>query len=166
LADVDDIFGWMVGSWDVDAVIHDAGGRTQKTKGEVHASWVLEGRALQDLFIFPRRADRVSGVARHGDRYGTTLKTYDRKSGEWRVTFINPASDDTSAQLLARRSGDGVDMEGSLSDGTPVRWQYRSITPNSFRYTAERLEKDSKSWRLYLELFGTRSGTQTRAAGG
>ena len=31
-------------------------------KGEVHAAWVLEGRAIQDLFIFPRRANRSSGA--------------------------------------------------------------------------------------------------------
>lgn len=60
LAETDDIFGFLIGSWDVEAILHDANGQKHKTTGEVHASWVLEGRAIQDLFIFPRRADRVS----------------------------------------------------------------------------------------------------------
>ena len=61
LADVDDIFGFLVASWEVEAVLYDASGRSETRKGEVHASWVLEGRAIQDLFIFPRRADRPRG---------------------------------------------------------------------------------------------------------
>ena len=62
LADVDDIFGFLIGSWNLDAVLYDPEGETQRSKGELHVSWVLEGRAIQDLFIFPRRADRASGV--------------------------------------------------------------------------------------------------------
>ncbi len=52
----------MIGSWEMEAVLHDTEGGVHRTKGELHASWVLEGRAIQDLFIFPRRADRRDGV--------------------------------------------------------------------------------------------------------
>lgn len=164
LADVDDIFGWMVGSWEVDAVLHDSNGQTHETKGEVHASWVLEGRAIQDLFIYPRRADRHTGRPTKGDRYATTIKTYDPKLRSWMATFINPASQETNAQLTARRVGNDIEMEGKLSDGTPVRWRYQKITATSFHYRAERLQSDGKSWQLYLELFGRRSKSQTQAA--
>lgn len=153
LAEVDDIFGWMIGSWEVDAVLHDRNGQAHETKGEVHASWVLEGRAIQDLFIFPRRADRNSARPAKGDRYGTTIKAYDPKLRIWLATFINPASSETNAQLTARLDGNNIEMERKLSDGTPVRWRYQEITPTSFRYTAERLRSDIKSWQLYLELF-------------
>ena len=30
--------------------------------------------------------------------------------------------DDTSAELIARRHGPTIEMEGKLSGGTPVRW--------------------------------------------
>jgi hypothetical protein len=160
----DDIFGWMIGSWDMEAVLHNVNGQTHKTRGEVHASWILEGRAIQDLFIFPRRADRLSGRPTQGDRYATTIRTYDRNLGAWRITFINPASDETSAQLIARRVGHSIEMEGQLVDGTHVRWRYQSISQNSFHYEAEKLNADGKSWHLYLELFGKRSGSQADAA--
>src|SRR5262249_46688944 len=109
-AAVDDIFGFLIGSWDLTAVLYDAEGRTQRSRGEIHASWVLEGRAIQDLFIFPRRA-----LPARGDRYATTIRTYDRMLNAWRVNFINPAADETSAQLIARRHGQGIEMEGKLS---------------------------------------------------
>jgi hypothetical protein len=160
----DDIFGWLIGSWEIDAVLHDGDGRTRTIKGEVHASWVLEGRAIQDLFIFPRRTERHSGAPVQSDRYGTTIRTYDGKLRAWCVNFINPASEETSAQLVARRSGDDIEMEGKLSDGTAIRWRYQEITPNSFHYGAERLQSDGKSWQVYLELFGKRNRSLSQAA--
>jgi hypothetical protein len=156
LADVDNIFEWLIGSWDIDAVLHGANGIVQKSRGEIHASWVLEGRAIQDLFIFPRRADRRSGRPAHGDRYATTIRTYDRSLKAWRVTFINPAADETSAQLIARRNGNDIMIDGQLANGTPVRWQYNAITATSFQYRAKMMDPGSNSWHLYLELFGKR----------
>src|SRR5690348_12142873 len=104
-----------------------------------------------------RRADRLPG---------TTVGTIDTlppseltngKMGAWRVNFIDPAADETSAQLIARPAGDGIEMEGKLSSGAVIRWRYVSITPRLFHYRGETMTPDGKSWRLYLELFGTRS---------
>jgi len=156
LADVDDSFDWLIGSWEMEAVLHDPDGRQHRTQGELHASWVLEGRAIQDLFIFPRRADRSSGVPARGDRYATTIRTFDRKLNAWRVNFINPADDETSAEMIARREEHGIMMEGHLRGGTRIRWRYLAITATSFQYRAERLSSDGRSWQLYLELFGGR----------
>jgi hypothetical protein len=156
LSDEDDIFGYLIGSWKLEAILQSANGEIQKSKGELHVSWILEGRAIQDLFIFPRRADRGFGVPAHGDRYATTIRTFDRSLNAWRVYFINPAAIETSAQLIARRIGKDIAMEGRLLDGTSVRWGYTAITPTSFYYTAEKLQHDGSSWHVYLELFGKR----------
>ncbi len=158
LDEVDDLFGFLIGSWDIDAVLHDPDGHVHRTRGEVHGSRVLQGRAIQDLFIFPRRADRSAGGQVRGDRYATTIRTYDRKRNAWRVVFINPAADETNAELIARRDGDAIAMEGKLADGTPIRWRYEAISDTSFRYSAHRLGED-QTWRLYLELFGRRATT-------
>jgi hypothetical protein len=156
LADADGIFDFLIGSWELDAVLYDSEGHTQKSSGELHVSWVLEGRAIQDLFIFPRRADRGAGVPARGDRYATTIRTFDRALQAWRVNFINPAADETSARLIARRKGAGIEMEGKLADGTAIRWRYVTVEPTSFHYTAER-QREHGAWQLYLELIGTRS---------
>jgi hypothetical protein len=159
LADVDDIFGFLIGSWELEAVLYDSKGNTHKIKGEIHASWVLEGRAIQDLFIFPRRADRKPGVPTGGARYATTIRTYDRALQAWRVNFINPAAPETSARLIARRKGQGIEMEGKLSDDTTIRWRYVTVESTRFHYTAEKRMSDNDTWQLYLELFGIRSGS-------
>jgi len=158
LEDVDDVFGFLIGSWDLDAVIHDADGQVRRTRGELHVAWVLEGRAIQDLFIFPQRTDLTPSVRRPGDRYATTIRTYDRKEAVWRVVFINPAAPETNAKLIAYRDGEAIAMEGNLADRTPIRWRYEEVMDRSFHYSAHRLAGDSRTSRLYLELFGKRTG--------
>src|SRR5262249_41350662 len=92
LADVDDLFDFLIGSWDLEAVLYDANGLTQKGSGGRRVAWVREGRAIQDLSIYPRRADRARGVPAQGDRSATTIRTYDGTLGAWGVEFINPAA--------------------------------------------------------------------------
>jgi len=51
----------LLGSWEVDVVDYEDGGPRRTSKGEWHFAWVLEGRAIQDVFIAPR----VGPVGRH-----------------------------------------------------------------------------------------------------
>src|SRR5260370_18197080 len=85
------------------------------------------------------------------------ITPYDRGLKVWRVNFINPAAYETSANLTARRQGDGIEMEGRLADGTPIRWRYQKATQTSFNYSAEKMRSTDGSWQLYLELFVKRS---------
>lgn len=158
IPETEDLFGWLVGSWEIEASLHGEDGHIEQRRGEVHASWVLEGRAIQDLFIFPSRQERQAGAASPGDRYATTIRTFDNFLGAWHVSFINPAAEETNAQLIARRDGDGILMEGRLSDQTPVRWRYGGVTANAFHYSAEKWNSDGTAWEIYLELSGKRSG--------
>lgn len=118
-AEIDGIFGFLIGSWDIEAILHGADGRIQRSRGEIHGSWVLQRRAIQDLFIFPRRADPASGVPTQGDRYVTTIRTYDWTLQAWRVNFINPAAGETSARLIARRSGRSLKWRGRSQTARP-----------------------------------------------
>lgn len=153
----DDIFGWLIGSWDIEAVLYWAQGRIMKRRGELHASWVLEGRTIQDLVIFPGRAERRAGIHLPCDRYATTIRTYDHALHAWHVHFTNPAAPETNAQLIARRDQNGIALDGKLSDGTSVRWRYVALTTTSFHFTAEKRRAATESWQLYLELFGKRA---------
>ena len=50
-----DLYGWLVGSWEMQTVRHLDDGTTEESTGEIHFGWVLEGRAIQDIWIRPRR---------------------------------------------------------------------------------------------------------------
>ena len=116
-------------------------------KGEAHFAWVLEGRAVQDVWIMPRRSDR-GGTYEHGvNSYGTTLRLWDAALQAWRVTWLNPAQG-ARAELIGRRVGSDIVQIGHHADGTPIRWMFTDITKDSFRWTGEALDTDGKTWKL------------------
>ena len=60
------LYGFLIGDWEMTSVIHDdTGAKLPGPRGEIHAGFVLEGRAIQDVWILP------------GMFYGTTLRIYD-----------------------------------------------------------------------------------------
>jgi hypothetical protein len=155
IAPEDDLYGFLVGSWDLDITAHDDSGVVTETKGEAHVGRTLEGRAVQDVFINPRRSDRGPGSPRFGNWYGTTLRFYDPTIRAWRAYWFNP-HDGFRAELIARRQGHEVVQEGNFPDGTKIRWTFSEIRENSFRWRGERLERDGKTWRLQVEFRGRR----------
>jgi hypothetical protein len=73
-----DAYGWLVGSWELDVLRYRAVDvLSRKIKGEVHFGWVLEGRAIQDIWIMPRISDRKPDDDRANNMYGTTLRIWD-----------------------------------------------------------------------------------------
>ena len=64
-ADKMNLYGWLIGRWTMDATVHLDNGDTHRGPGEIYFGWVLEGRAIQDVWILP------------GVFYGTTLRVYD-----------------------------------------------------------------------------------------
>jgi len=75
IAESADVYGWLVGSWGLDVLHYKrVDVSSQKIKGEAHFGWVLEGRAIQDVWIMPRSPDRDPGSDPTNNMYGTTLR--------------------------------------------------------------------------------------------
>jgi len=151
-----DTYGWLVGSWDLDVRRLGSRGAEHTSSGEVHFAWVLEGRAMQDVWIMPRRRERNPQLGKTFNTYGTTLRVWDQNIQGWRVTWINPVSG-ARDELVGRRSGNDIVQVGTHSDGTPIRWIFTDIAPDSFRWTGEALEPDGKTWRLEAEFRARRA---------
>ena len=146
----DDLYAFLIGSWELDVVSYDDDGNVTKSTGEAHFAWVLEGRAVQDVFINPRRSDRGPQSPKFANWYGTTFRIYDASIGAWRVNWFNP-HDGVRAELIGRRQGKDIVQEGKFPDGTPIRWSFSEITENSCLWRGERREPD-ETWRLQVEF--------------
>jgi hypothetical protein len=156
IASADDVYGWLIGGWELDVMVYDPQGGVHESKGEAHFSWVLDGRAVQDVFINPRRADRTPALAKIGSNwYGSTFRVYDPSIKAWRVTWINPVTG-AGAELIGRWQGKEIVQEGRYSDGASIRWTFTDIGPESFRWLGERQESDGLTWRLQVEFVGRR----------
>jgi hypothetical protein len=72
-----DLYGWLIGSWELDVVGYDDEDNVIHTTGEAHFDWVLGGRAMQDVFINPRLSDRGPDSPKFANWFGTTIRIYD-----------------------------------------------------------------------------------------
>ena len=151
-----DVYGWLVGSWDLDVIRYKGVNvSVQNIKAEAHFGWVLEGRAIQDVWIMPRGSDRGPKMDMNNNMYGTTTRTWDPAIQAWRIRWNNPVSGHREDQV-GRRIGDDIVQVGARPDGTATRWRFTEITPDSFHWTGEALEPDGKTWRLEGEFLAKR----------
>ena len=159
-----DVYGWLVGSWELEVRHYrtvDVSAR--HIKGEAHFGWVLEGRAVQDVWIMPRRSDRGVSLDPNLNMYGTTLRVWDPSLEAWRITWINPATGHRS-DLTGRRIGKDIVQVGARTDGTPIRWSITEITPDSFRWLGESLKADGRTWLLEGEFRAKRMQTHAQSS--
>ncbi len=151
-----DLYGWLVGSWDMDVLHYRVDVRERHLTGEIHFGWTLEGRAVQDVWIMPRRADRDGAPREPGfDMYGTTLRIWDPTLEAWRITYINPVNGQRD-ELVGRRMGGDIVQVGTHADGTPIRWNFTDITDDAFRWTGVALAQDGVTWNLEGEFAARR----------
>ena len=153
-----DLYGWAIGSWELAVVGYDDEGNVFRSTGEAHFSWVLEGCAVQDVFINPRRSERGPASPKFANWFGTTIRIYDPTIQAWRVNWFNP-HDGIRAELIARRQGKDIVQEGKFPDGTPIRWTFSDITTGSFLWRGEKLLPNTKTWRLQVEFRARRMPT-------
>jgi len=153
LGEAAETLGWLVGGWSAEVRDFDANGRARTGVGEWWFSWVLEGRAMQDVWIVPARAQRSKG---HGplsseanNRYGSTVRWFDHAERRWKIVWINPVSGKTNT-LAGGRQGDRIVLEGE-EDGHPLRWTFDEIQPDSCVWRGESHGGDG-SWRLDAEF--------------
>ena len=148
-----DLYGRLIGDWAAEITAYAGDGKAHSGQGEVHFGWILEGRAVQDVWMIPRRQERKPGapvMPVAGNWYGTTLRIYDPALDAWRIYWIDPATN-SFRQQIGRRQGDDIVQEGKTDSGARSRWSFTEITPDSFRWLGES-SSDGKAWRLVVEV--------------
>jgi hypothetical protein len=154
-----DLYGWLVGSWDIDVTEFLEDGSQRRRPGEWHFGWVLEGRAIQDVWIVPPRGARHPGdAAAHGDYCGTTLRTYDPHIDAWQIQYTDPVIQ-AYLTMVGRRQGQDIVQDGTNVAGQAVRWSFSDIAPQSFRWRGEWSADGGNTWQLKIEFIARRTGS-------
>ena len=152
------LYSWMVGQWEMDVTTILDNGATHSGHGEIHAGWVLQGRAIQDVWMIPRLADRKPGIEPlpgAGNWYGTTLRIYDPHLDAWRILWNDPATD-FFTQQIGRAKGPDIVQEGPDPRGGSMRWTLSELERQSFHWTAERAT-DDRNWRREVDIRARRA---------
>jgi uncharacterized protein len=138
------VWDQLVGTWDCDYTFHADDGTITRARGELLFGWILDGRAVQDIWItYPQGPKEEREI-------GTSLRFFDPKSGMWRVVFILPSLNILTT-VEGRAQGDRIVLEGQTSDGKRRRWSFNDITPSSFVWRGESSRDGGKTWRLAEE---------------
>jgi hypothetical protein len=143
-------FDRFVGTWDCDYANYNDDGTTERTRGEVIFGWILNGRAVQDIWTW---------LDKNGERaIGTTIRFFDSKAGKWRIVWVDPI-----ARVIKILSGGAVDgrivLEGTAEDGSRIRWSFNEIRKDSFVWRGEKSRNEGRTWRLAAEYYLTRQNT-------
>jgi hypothetical protein len=146
------LYGQFVGSWDLDIELHPLIGPTRRAEGEWHFNWVLDGKAIQDVWIFPAR--RLRGGEKPAEpwhMYGSTFRWYDPAIDAWHITWFDPTRP-AELRQIGRAVGADIVQIGEDHHGLLSRWRFVEITGQSFRWLGETSWDKGSTWRLILEM--------------
>ena len=148
------LFGRFVGEWDLDWSW--MGGEI--IKGEWIFSWVLDGTAIQDIWIVPSREVREN-YPKSNWNYGTTMRFYQPQRDEWDVVY-GCLGDDTVLLKPVIIEDDGITLEAQNVKGARMRWVFSEVTDNSFVWRNTRSSDDGETWKVMGEMHATRRQTE------
>ena len=134
-------FDRLVGTWDADFTFYRADGSVFHKKGELLFGWVMDGHAIQDLWIgYPSENQKERTI-------GTTIRFFDTALKQWRVVFVNPQFNYV-VTAQGGREGDRIVLHGRDTDGLPIRWTFSQMKPDSFHWQGEKSHDGGKTWKV------------------
>ena len=80
------LFGHFVGEWDFEWIDCYGTAEERHIKGEWIFQWILEGTAIQDVFICPSRKERLTNYQPDA-AYGTTVRMYNPDTLAWDILY-------------------------------------------------------------------------------
>ncbi len=138
------LFDRLVGTWDCDYSFHAEDGSVSHSTGELRFGWIIDGRALQDIWItYPKRPNDERSI-------GTSVRFFDTRARVWRVVFVAPAFGLLNS-LQGGAEGDRIVLRGQDGDGSSLRWSFNDIQADSFTWRGETSRDGGKTWRLEEE---------------
>jgi len=138
-------FGKLIGSWYIVWMDHLDDAVPRRVKGEWIFAWVLEGSAVQDIFIVPSRSERVKNPQPDAE-YGMTVRIYNPKNGTWDIFY---GCVGTALRLTAHKEAEEIVLvqngEGAM------RYVFSGMSEASFSWRKE-LRSDAGLWQVVARV--------------
>lgn len=147
-----DFFGCLIGEWNIVWNDHLEDAEPRRVKGEWIFSRVLDGTAVQDLFIVPSREERL--MDRQPDaEYGTTLRIFNPKIMAWDIFYGCMGE---AIRLTARKIGEEIILTENMTG--KMRYVFSDINTSSFLWRKERMD-DSNEWKTIAKVIAERKNS-------
>jgi hypothetical protein len=135
----------IVGTWDVEYTDFAKDGTPMHRTGEFIVGWIMDGQAVQDLWIVD-----PSGTRKEREVY-TDLHWFDAKAGTWRAAFVDPEHGSIARFTGGPVGNDRYVLETPDLGSKQTRWSFNDIRPDSFVWRDESSNDDGKTWKLQSE---------------
>jgi hypothetical protein len=147
-----EVVGRLVGTWDVEYTHFAKDGKATHRTGEFIVGWVMDGRAIQDLWIV-----HPSGTRKDREVYAD-LRWFDPKSRAWRSAFVDPEHGSVARFTGGPVGQDRFVLETQDFGSQQNRWSANDIRPDSFVWRDEASSDGGKTWTLQAEYRMKRRG--------
>ena len=145
----ENLYEQFIGEWDFDWFDHLESPVPRQVKGEWIFQWILEGLAIQDIFICPSRATRTTNPQPDA-AYATTVRMYNPGKKAWDILYTEWGC----ATCLEGRRENGKLVQTVVSNDR-LRWVFSEMTPHAFRWERQETE-DGKNWKVAAYLRAVR----------
>ncbi len=152
-----EVVGGLVGTWDVEYTHFAKDGKATHRTGEFIVGWVMDGRAIQILWIV-----NPSGTRKDWEVY-TNLHWLDPKSRAWRSAFVDPEHGSVARFTGGPVGHDRFVLETQDFGSELTRWSANDIRPDSFVWRDEGSSDGGKTWKLRAEYQMKRQGAAPAA---
>ncbi len=157
LGDQAEVVGRLVGTWDVEYNTFAKDGKVTRRTGEFIVGWVMDGRALQILWIV-----NPSGTRKDREVY-TNVHWLDPKSKAWRSAFVDPEHGSVARFTGGPVGQDRFVLETQDFGSELSRWSANDIRPDSLVWRDDASSDGGKTWRLQAEYQMKRRGAAPAA---
>ena len=151
------VFDRFVGVWDGEYTEFSSDGKETRSSGEWLFGWVMDGRAIQGLFIIDPSA------ARKERYFGTTLSYFDSRPAKWSMTLVDPENGAVETLTGGPVGEDRVVLLSQDTDGKESRWSFDNVRPDSWVFRDEASSDGGKTWRVREVDSMTRRGAMPAA---
>ncbi|MBW8813221.1 MAG: hypothetical protein JF588_07315 [Caulobacterales bacterium] len=132
----------MIGTWRVDYGDISKTGVTTHRTGQFIVSWVLDGRAVQDVWIVD-----PSGARKTREVY-SDLRWFDPKTGTWPAVFVDPEHASTARFTSEPPAPDRIVLHSPDLGPGDSRWSFVATGPDSLSFRDEASDDGGKTWRV------------------
>jgi len=146
------LFGQFVGEWEFEGIIGKGTPEERRIPGEWIFSWILDGTAIQDVFICPSRKECEKNPDPNAE-YGTTVRFYNQSTDAWDMFY---GLSGATHILEGKQIGTQIIVKNKSESEGVAQWVFSDITPNSFHWQNRTSYDNGVTWTVNFELFARR----------
>jgi len=146
------LFGQFVGEWEFEGISGKGTPDERRVHGEWIFSWILNGTAIQDVFICPSREECEKNPTPDAE-YGTTMRFYNQATDSWNMFYGFAGA---THILEGRQVDDHIVVSNKSETDGMTEWVFSEIKPKSFNWQNKTSHDNGVTWDVNFELNATR----------